>query len=115
MVECVFAADPSTNAANYELRDYRGRTPLHLAAEYDRSLSAQYLLGLSPPASCDARDLGGLMALSVMVQTMPKVVSRHSHTHILHDGVAACEFSHSMTFADYMQHMLISKINHWIH
>ena len=69
------------HAANYELQDYRGRTPLHLAAEYDRSLSAHYLLGLSPPASCDVRDFGGLMALSVMVKNMPKVVSGHTHTH----------------------------------
>ena len=69
--------------ASYDLLDYRGRTPLHLAVEYDRSFAVQLLMGLPQPASCVVRDNFGQLALATMIENMPKLVSCihvYSHT-----------------------------------
>ncbi len=61
-------------AGDYEVRDYKGRTPLHLAAELDRTVSAEYLLSLDPPAECQVTDNKGNHAITSMIRTMPQVV-----------------------------------------
>jgi hypothetical protein len=60
--------------ANIERRDYKGRTPLQLAAELDRSESVRCLLEMKPiPANVGVSDYSGHMALTSMVATMPPV------------------------------------------
>ena len=86
---------------DYEIRDYKGRTPLHLAAELgelafggslfpththpthayilplpitDRTEAAEYLLSLDKPAECQVSDNLGNTVLVSMIRTMPKVV-----------------------------------------
>ena len=60
---------------NYEISDYKGRTPLYLAAELDRTVAAEYLLSLDPPADCQAIDKRGNHVIGSMIRTMPDVVS----------------------------------------
>lgn len=60
---------------DYEVQDYKGRTPLHLAAELDRTVAAEYLLSLDPPAECRVTDKQGNHAITSMIRTMPQVVS----------------------------------------
>ncbi|XP_065843488.1 transient receptor potential cation channel subfamily V member 5-like isoform X2 [Oscarella lobularis] len=62
-----------------EARDYRGRTPLQVAADLDRSESVRHLLlDVKPrPADAGVRDNTGQTALSSMVLTMP-LVARHA-------------------------------------
>ena len=62
-------------AGEYDVRDYMGRTPLHLAAELDRTLAADYLLSLDIPAECRVIDNYGNHAITSMIRTMPKTVS----------------------------------------
>lgn len=59
---------------NYEATDQKGRTPLYLAAEFDRSTVAEYLISLSEPAEVRVRDNDGNFALTSMIRTMPRVV-----------------------------------------
>ena len=85
---------------DYEVRDYKRRTPLHLAAELgelfgghssqtphkhkhthilplpitDRTEAAEYLLSLDKPAECRVSDNLGNTVLVSMIRTMPKVV-----------------------------------------
>lgn len=60
---------------NYEVPDYKGRTPLHLAAELDRTVAAEFLLSLDPPAECRVVDNRGNHIITSMIRTMPQVVS----------------------------------------
>ena len=60
--------------ANYETRDYKGRTPLHLATELGRIPIAKYLLSLDVPAECCVVDNLGNHVLTSMIRTMPIVV-----------------------------------------
>ena len=62
-------------AGDYEVRDYKGRTPLHLATELDRSVAAEHLLSLDSPAECQVVDNNGNYAITSMIRTMPQVVS----------------------------------------
>ena len=69
---------------NYEIPDYKGRTPLYLAAELDRSVAAEYLLSLDPPANCQAVDKQGNYAISSMIRTMPEMVNE-SQMHLCYE------------------------------
>ena len=60
---------------DYEIQDYKGRTPLHLAAELDRTVAAEYLLSLDPPAECRVTDKQGNHVITSMIRTMPQVVA----------------------------------------
>eukprot|EP00118_Oscarella_pearsei_P013731 m.112623 g.112623 ORF g.112623 m.112623 type:complete len:838 (+) comp37445_c0_seq1:51-2564(+) len=58
-----------------ENRDYKGRTPLQIAAELDRSESVSLLLDVKPRAAdAGVKDYSGHSALSSMVRTMPPVM-----------------------------------------
>ena len=61
-------------SADLEAKDYRGRTPLHLAVDLHRSLAADYLISLPAPAQIRVMEQNGDMAISAMIKTMPKVV-----------------------------------------
>jgi len=50
--------------ADIEATDYRGRTPLFIAAELDRSVSAKYLLERG--ANATAKDNSGNMVITIM-------------------------------------------------
>ncbi|KAL5252312.1 hypothetical protein ACHWQZ_G015174 [Mnemiopsis leidyi] len=54
-----------------EARDYRGRTPLLIAAEYDRRSAAQKLIELG--VTTKVVDYSGLHALSILIAKMPKL------------------------------------------
>ncbi|XP_072017913.1 LOW QUALITY PROTEIN: uncharacterized protein [Amphiura filiformis] len=57
--------------ANIHCRDYKGRTPLQVAAELDRSETAKFLLELGADAS--DKDDAGQPALVLMIVKMPAV------------------------------------------
>ena len=59
--------------ANIEAKDHRGRTPLHLAAERDRTAAALALLSLDKPANCNTCDDSGHLALISFIQNMPEI------------------------------------------
>lgn len=59
--------------ADLEARDHRGRTPLHLAAERDRTAAALVLLSLDKPAIGSTCDDSGHSALISLIQNMPEV------------------------------------------
>jgi len=59
--------------ADLEAKDYRGRTPLHLAAERDRTAAALVLLSLDEPAISSTCDDSGHSALICLIQNMPEV------------------------------------------
>ena len=61
-------------SADLEAKDYRGRTPLHLAVDLHRSLAADYLISLPALAQIRVTEKNGDMAISAMIKTMPKVV-----------------------------------------
>ena len=71
------------HSGNYEVRDYKGRTPLHLAAELDRTVVAEYLLSLDQPAKCTVYDDQGNHVITTMIRTMPQVVSLPAYEHIM--------------------------------
>ncbi len=64
----------SITIAILESRDYRCRTPLHLAVDMGRSLAADYLISLPKPAQVRVAERDGNMAISSMIKTMPLVV-----------------------------------------
>ena len=57
-----------------EAKDYRRRTPLHLAVDLGRLLAADYLISLPAPAQIRVTEKNGDMAISAMIKTMPTVV-----------------------------------------
>lgn len=57
--------------ANKEISDYRGRTPLLIAAEYERRAASSKLIDLG--ASARVVDFTGLHALSVLISKMPQI------------------------------------------
>lgn len=57
-----------------EVRDYKGRTPLHLAAELDRSAAAECLISVPISAEVRVQDNVGNHAIASMIRTMPHVV-----------------------------------------
>ena len=59
--------------ADIEAKDHRGRTPLHLAAERDRTAAALVLLSLDKPAMSYTCDDSGHSALISLIQNMPDV------------------------------------------
>lgn len=61
------------------MKDYKGRTPLHLAAELDRTVVAEHLLSLEKPAKCTVVDKAGSHVITSMIRTMPQVVCHSSH------------------------------------
>ena len=60
--------------ADQEARDYRSRTPLHVAVDMGRILAADYLISLPKPAEVRVSEKNGNMAISAMIKTMPCVV-----------------------------------------
>ena len=59
--------------ADLEMKDHRGRTPLHLAAERDRTAAALVLLSLDKPAMGSACDDSGHSTLICLIQNMPEI------------------------------------------
>ncbi len=59
---------------NQDVLDYQGRTPLHLAAELDRTNAADCLVNLPEPAEVRVQDNHGNIAICSMTRTMPNVV-----------------------------------------
>ena len=59
------------NGADIEAVDYRGRSPLFIAAELDRSVSAKLLLERG--ANATAKDSTGNLCLTIMASKMPQV------------------------------------------
>ena len=57
-----------------EMVDYKGRTPLHLAAELERTAAVECLM--SPPIFADVsvQDNLGNLAIASMIRTMPQMV-----------------------------------------
>ncbi len=86
------------HGGDYEARDYKGRTPLHLAAKFDQSLSAEYLLRLDKPARCQVVDHKGNTALVSMIRTMPKT------------AVNALRQFHTIVPADRKQYFMLSPL-----
>ena len=62
-------------AALLESKDYRCRTPLHLAVDMGRALVAEFLVSMPTPAEVRVAEKDGNMAMSGMIKTMPHVVS----------------------------------------
>ena len=65
------------------MRDYKGRTPLHLAAELDRSNAAECLISVPISAEVRVQDDMGNHAIASMIRTMPHVVSAKTFSEIL--------------------------------
>ena len=65
---------PSDSKGDCEVRDYKGRTPLHLAAELDRTAAAEYLISVPISAEVRVQDDHGNHAIASMIRTMPRVV-----------------------------------------
>ena len=61
--------------ADLEAQDYKGRTPLFVAAELDRSDTARMLLEYG--ANAGVVDKSGMAAIVLMVRKMSPVVSSH--------------------------------------
>ena len=70
----IIQVNHSIFSADLEAKDYRGRTPLHLAVDLYRSHAADYLISLPEPAQIRVTEQNGDMAISAMIKTMPKVV-----------------------------------------
>ena len=64
--------------ADLDARDYRSRTPLHLAINLGRAMAAEYLISLPSSADVRVEDKNGNMAMSAMIRTMPRVVRQYS-------------------------------------
>jgi len=62
--------------ADLESRDFRCRTPLHLAVDMGRALAADFLISMPTPAQVRVADKDGNMAMSGMIKIMPCVVRR---------------------------------------
>ena len=60
--------------ADLNAKDYRSRTPLHLAIDLGRALAADYLISLPTPAEVRKEDRDGNTAMSAMIRTIPRVV-----------------------------------------
>ena len=70
----IFPISPQTlvrRGADLDARDFKGRTPLHLAAELDRSETARFLIESGAPAG--VADESGQTALAWMIVKMPPV------------------------------------------
>lgn len=59
-----------------ESYDYKGRTPLHLAAELDRTAAAECLVSFPISAEVRVQDNVGNHAIASMMRTMPQVVRK---------------------------------------
>ena len=57
-----------------EAKDYRSRTPLHLAINIGKIVSTNYLLSLTTPPDVRVKDKDGNMAISAMIHSMPRMV-----------------------------------------
>ena len=57
-----------------EVFDYKGRTPLHLAAELDRTGAVECLISVPILAEVRVQDNAGNHAIASMIRTMPQVV-----------------------------------------
>ena len=68
--------------ADIEARDYKMRTPLHVAAELDRSDTARLLLEYG--ANAGVVDSSGMSAIVLMVRKMSPVVSSFVNTRFYH-------------------------------
>lgn len=60
--------------------DYKGRTPLHLAAELDRTAAVECLISAPILADVRVQDHMGNCAIASMIRTMPEVVCQPMHT-----------------------------------
>jgi hypothetical protein len=57
-----------------ELVDYKGRTPLHLAAELDRTAAVERLISAPILADVRVHDNMGNRVIASMIRTMPQMV-----------------------------------------
>ena len=78
--------------ADIETKDYRGRTPLHLAAERDRTAAALVLLSLDKPAVGSTCDDSGHTAIISLIQNMPEVT--HLALNQLHESLTVKRSQH---------------------
>lgn len=78
--------------ADIEAKDHRGRTPLHLAAERDRTAAAMVLLSLDNPAVSSTCDDSGHLAMISLIQNMPEVT--HLALNQLHELVTIKRSQH---------------------
>ena len=78
--------------ADIEAKDYRGRTPLYLAAERDRTAAAMVLLSLDKPAVGSTCDDSGHSVIISLIQNMPEVT--HLALNQLHESLTVRRSQH---------------------